>query len=35
MCYVCKKYSKNFEVHEECKNPLAPLSGGMKGNVQD
>jgi len=45
MCYVCKKYSKNFEVHKECKNhltplsgginPLTPLSGGKKGNVQD
>jgi len=30
ICYVCKKYSPNFEVHEKCKNPLAPLSGGIE-----
>ena len=23
MCYVCKKYSKNFEVHENCKNKVS------------
>ena len=22
ICYVCKKYSKNFEVHESCKNGI-------------
>ncbi len=27
ICYVCKKYSKNFEVHDSCKN-YSPLQRG-------
>ena len=30
VCYVCKKYSKNFEVHKECKN--SSFSSPLKRN---
>lgn len=33
ICYVCKKYSKNFEVHENCKIKFPLLGGDLERGI--